>query len=368
MRAAVGRGNRVAIIGFAAVAVERPGDRPFGRALGFAVGGRREGLLADERLVGDARPLAQLLGEMVGEAARELEGGALGDLGTGERRVAAPADLDPGEEIGLGPGEGVDALGAERRVGAENLGVGGEGDGGAAAVGGGADLLELGGRGAPAERLAVELPVARDLDHRLGRQGVDDADADAVQAAGGRIGLALELPARVERGHDHFERRLAGIFGVGVDRDAAAVVGDGQAVAGVERDLDAAGVAGDRLVHRIVDDLGGEVVEGAGVGPADVHAGAPADRLEPLEHLDRGRVVAVGRRSSGRREQIGHVVEGIGGRDSPPQGSGGAFSTALEIAGGRSKFFAAGRLMGPATGRAGSTRSRRSASRSHWRT
>ena len=45
----------------------------------------------------------------------------------------------------------------------------------------------------------------------------------------------------------------------------------------------------------IVDDLGGEVVEGAGVGAADVHSGPAADRLEPLEHLDRGRVVAVGR-------------------------------------------------------------------------
>ena len=54
-------------------------------------------------------------------------------------------------------------------------------------------------------------------------------------------------------------------------------------------------MAGDRLVHRIVDDLGGEVVKGAGVGAADVHAGAAADRLEPFEHLDRGRVVAVGR-------------------------------------------------------------------------
>ena len=80
-----------------------------------------------------------------------------------------------------------------------------------------------------------------------------------------------------------------------LDRDATAVVEDGQTVADIERDLDAAGVTGDRLVHRIVDDLGGEMVERAGVGPADVHARPPPDRLEPLEHLDRGRVVAVWR-------------------------------------------------------------------------
>ena len=83
----------------------------------------------------------------------------------------------------------------------------------------------------------------------------------------------------------------------------------------LELDLDAAGVAGDRFVHGIVDDLGGEVVERAGVGPADVHAGAAADRLEPLEHLDRGGVVAVGRGGRGSGEQVGHVRERYRARD-----------------------------------------------------
>ena len=152
------------------------------------------------------------------------------------------------------------------------------------------------GRGGDAlgEALAVELLLARYLDDGFGRKGVDDRDADAVQAAGGRIGLAFELAARVERGEDHLERRLARIFGVRVDRDAAAVVGDGQAVARFERDLDPAGMAGDRLVHRIVDDFGGEMVERAGVGAADIHARPAADRLEALEDLDRGSVVSVG--------------------------------------------------------------------------
>ena len=137
--AAVGGRDGVAIIGFAAVRIERPGDRPFGAAL--IVG---EVLLADERLIGDGRALAELVGEMVGEAAGELEDRVFGDFRRGQRGIAAPADLDPGEEIGLGPGEGVEARRVERRVGAENLRVGGEGDGGAAAVGGGADLLQLG--------------------------------------------------------------------------------------------------------------------------------------------------------------------------------------------------------------------------------
>ncbi len=79
-----------------------------------------------------------------------------------------------------------------------------------------------------------------------------------------------------------------------LDRDSAAVVADGQAVAGFERHLDAACVAGDGLVHRIVDHFGREVVKRALVGAADVHSGAAADGLEAFEHLDRGGVVAVG--------------------------------------------------------------------------
>ena len=112
-----------------------------------------------------------------------------------------------------------------------------------------ADLLELGGGEAPGEGLAVEGAVADDLDDGFARQRVDDADADAVEAAGGGIGLALELPTRVERGHDDLERRLARVLGVGVDGDSAAVVGDCQAVAGLELDLDAGGEAGNGLVH-----------------------------------------------------------------------------------------------------------------------
>jgi hypothetical protein len=158
------------------------------------------------------------------------------------------------------------------------------------------------------EGLAVEFLVAGDFDDGAGGERVDDADPDSVEAAGSRIGLALELAARMERGHDHLERRLAGIFGMRVDRDAAAVVGDGEAVAGLQRDLDARRVAGDRLVHRIVDDLGGEMVEGARVGAADVHAGTAAHRLEPFEHLDRRGVVILGRVwGFGRREQVGHL-------------------------------------------------------------
>ncbi len=97
-----------------------------------------------------------------------------------------------------------------------------------------------------------------------------------------------------------------------VDRDAAAVVADRQAVAGVELDLDPRRMAGDRLVHRIVDHFGGEVVQSAGVGPADIHAGPAAHRLEALEDLDRGSIVIVGRPCGTGSEEIGHYRNAIG--------------------------------------------------------
>ena len=162
------------------------------------------------------------------------------------------------------------------------------------------------------EALAEELLLARHLDDRLGRQGVDDADADAVQAARGRIGLPFELAARMEGGEDHLQRRLARIFGVRVDRDAAAVVADGQPVARLQHDLDPAGMPRDRLVHRIVDDLGGEMVERPRIGPADIHAGAAADGLQPLQHLDGGSVIIVGRGGGTGSEKIGHLTNAIG--------------------------------------------------------
>ena len=54
---------------------------------------------------------------------------------------------------------------------------------------------------------------------------------------------------------------------------------------------------GDRLVHGVVEHLGEEVMQRLLVGAADIHAGAPAHRLEPLEHLDVGCGIGVVGRS-----------------------------------------------------------------------
>ena len=223
-----------------------------------------------------------------------MEGG-LGRRVVGDQRgCARPADLDAAEQVGLGARHAQQARRLEGGALAEDLLVGLEAHLGAAPVLDGAELLELALRRAARERHGVELLAARHLDLELLRQRVDDRDADAVQAARGVVDLAVEFAARVQRGHDHFERGLGLELGVRVDGDAAAVVGDGQEAVGLDLDLDPGGVAGHRLVHGVVDHLGEQVVQRLLVGAADVHAGPAPHGLEAFQHLDVGGGVAVG--------------------------------------------------------------------------
>ena len=67
-----------------------------------------------------------------------------------------------------------------------------------------------------------------------------------------------------------------------------------QIAVGLEAHLDEGRMAGDGLVHGVVDHLGEEVVHRLLVGAADVHAGAAADGLQALQHLDVGGGIVVG--------------------------------------------------------------------------
>ena len=128
--------------------------------------------------------------------------------------------------------------------------------------------------------------VALHAGAQLGGERVDDAGADAVQAAGRLVVAVLELAARVEHREDHLEGALLRL-GVLVHGDAAAVVADrDRAAVGVQRDGDVRGMAVHGLVHRVVEDLPDEVVKAGAADAADVHARALADGLEPLENGD----------------------------------------------------------------------------------
>ena len=50
--------------------------------------------------------------------------------------------------------------------------------------------------------------------------------------------------------------------------------------------FDPVGMAGDGFVHSIVEYFRGEVMQGALIGAADIHARPPANRLQPFQDLD----------------------------------------------------------------------------------
>ena len=128
--------------------------------------------------------------------------------------------------------------------------------------------------------------VAPDGERELLGERVDDGHADAVKSSRDLVAAAVaELAAGVQHGEHH----LGGgplLLLHRVNRDAAAVVGDRDAVVGMDRDLDLVGLAGQRLIDRVVHHLVDQVVEASRAGRADVHAGALADGLETLEDRD----------------------------------------------------------------------------------
>ena len=142
--------------------------------------------------------------------------------------------------------------------------------------------------------------VAAHLEMEALRERVHHRHPDPVQAAGDLVSAAVaELAARVQGRHHDLGRRTLLLL-VLLDRDAAAVVGDRDAVVGMQGHRDVVAVARDRLVDGVVHDLVDEVVEASRAGRADVHAGAQPNRLEALEDGDvPGAVAVAGRPAPG---------------------------------------------------------------------
>ena len=111
-----------------------------------------------------------------------------------------------------------------------------------------------------------------------------------MDSTGNLVAVLVELAAGVEGG-EHDLRRRSVLRGVGVDGDAAAIVGHGDAVVVVDDDGDLPAEARQGLVDGIVDDFVDEVVEAIQAGRPDVHRRALPDRIEALQDLDGTRIV-----------------------------------------------------------------------------
>src|ERR1039458_10347072 len=116
-------------------------------------------------------------------------------------------------------------------------------------------LAQFAGGGAATEVHLPGVAVAPDFHVELLAESVHAAHAHAVQAAGDLVRRGVELAAGVQLGQHHLNRRH--LFAVGqclhVYGDAAAVVDDGNGVVHVDDDVDLLAIAGQRLVHGVVD-------------------------------------------------------------------------------------------------------------------
>ncbi len=237
------------------------------------------------------------LGQMLHEAADAAF--VVEIIATAITTLVGKDDLDAGvQERQLAQATGQDVV-VEFHVVVESDGRRPEAHRGAA-LGGGFQLGQRGHGGAVAELLLVVEAVLEHIHHQLLRQRVDHADADAVQAAGNLVAVVVELAACVQDRHHHFgsghfATKLGAHLLVLAGRNAAAVVGHGDRAIGVDGHCNVVGVAGQRLVDRVVDHLEHHVVQtGTVMHVTDVHAGTLADSLQAFQGRNAvGVVVAV---------------------------------------------------------------------------
>ena len=125
----------------------------------------------------------------------------------------------------------------------------------------------------------------------------------------------------MQRCHNDLKRRFLAKFRVWVDRDAAPVVAHRDRAVRIELEIDKRRVSRDRLVHRVVEQFGDEMMHPGLVGAADVHAGASAHRFEAFEDLDILGGIIVGSGLCRRLKKVWHwsrtVFCGRGG--DPPR-------------------------------------------------
>ena len=106
------------------------------------------------------------------------------------------------------------------------------------------------------------------------------------------------IAAREQPGHDELDSAELGLALV-IHGNAAAVVAHLGGPVAVQDDLDLGAVSGERLVHRVVEDLPEAVLQAPAVGRADVHAWPLADGLQAFEDRQVPRRVGVGRAGGG---------------------------------------------------------------------
>ena len=116
-----------------------------------------------------------------------------------------------------------------------------------------------------------------------------------------------------------------------VDRNAPAVVADRHVIVGAELEFHPRGMVGDNLVHRVVDNLGGQMVQGAFVRATDIHAGPFPDGLQPLQNFNILSGIILGLQRFFRSRSVGLGFLWRVGEQVMRNGHGATFSAILWI-------------------------------------
>jgi len=89
----------------------------------------------------------------------------------------------------------------------------------------------------------------------------------------------------VEHGHGDFDAGFL-FFGMEVNREAPAIVFDGDGTVFIENAVYFSAVTGEDLINAVVGYLNKEMVESPSAGGADIHRRPLADGIQAFEHLD----------------------------------------------------------------------------------
>ena len=100
-----------------------------------------------------------------------------------------------------------------------------------------------------------------------------------MQTARDLIGIAVELAARMQLGHDHLSGGHAFAF-VDTDRNTAPVIAHSDRAVGVDPYIDMIGVTGQSLVNAVIHDLVNHMVQtGPVISITDIHTGTLTNSL-----------------------------------------------------------------------------------------
>ena len=133
----------------------------------------------------------------------------------------------------------------------------------------------------------LDIDLAFTADFRLGplAEGCHCLGADAVQARRRFVTAFVEFGARARHRQHDLQSRLLGL-GMHPDGNAATIVADAQTTINVDLHLYTFAIAGESLIHTVVNQFIDQVVQPFRSCVADIHTGPVANVLRVAEDID----------------------------------------------------------------------------------